>query len=103
MEKDGQPITTVVVQLTSGIGGSACSRRRPCGCGARLIGHVRPTKGLQILQKPVAVSVASTPERRNLVVLKKSDGAVTEGDANGIDRISIMNPLELKAAVLGSS
>jgi hypothetical protein len=44
--------------------------------------------------------MASDPEPSDLVVLQKPDGTVGDGHPHGVDGFSVVDPLELEAAVL---
>ena len=61
---------------------------------------VSPTK-LEDLQKPLVLSMTPNPEPSHFVVLQKSDGAVSEGHANGVEGVLLVDPLEVEARVPG--
>lgn len=61
----------------------------------------RTSRQLQILQEAVVRSVGADPEPGNLVVVQKSKSAIPEGYASGVDRIALVDLLELKAWVAG--
>ena len=54
---------------------------------------------LQVVEGPVVSGVRADPEPGNLVIVQKPKGAVSQGHPNGVDRITIVNLLELKAWV----
>ena len=61
---------------------------------------VGPTgRQLQSCEEAVVPSVRSDPEPGDLVIVQKAKGAVSQGHANGVDGIAIVNLLELKAWV----
>jgi hypothetical protein len=70
--------------------------------GAAAEAGVGPTaRCLQVLEEAVVRSVGADPEPDNLVVVQKPQRAVSQGYANGEDRISLVDILELKARVVG--
>jgi hypothetical protein len=76
----------------------------PAGQTAPAAEHrfVRPTK-LQDLQKTVVLGMTTDPEPGNFVVFQKSDGAVSEGYANGVDRSCWWTRLKWRPGCLGFS
>ena len=52
---------------------------------------------LQILKKAVVVSVRADPEPRDLLILQKPDGTVSEGHADRVNGVAIVNLLEVEA------
>ena len=54
---------------------------------------------LHAFEETVVLSVRADPEPGDLVIVQKTKGAVSQGHTNGVDRIAIVNPLELKAWV----
>ncbi len=45
--------------------------------------------------------MTSDPEPGHFAVLQKSDGAVSEGHTDGVDRVLLVDALEVEAGVLG--
>src|SRR2546425_11035248 len=54
---------------------------------------------LQVFQETVVRGVRADPKPGDLVIIQKPKSAVSQGHANGVDRIAIVNLLELKAWV----
>jgi hypothetical protein len=57
--------------------------------------------GLQVLEKAVVVSVPADPEPSHLLVLQKPKGPVSESHADGVNRVAIVNFLEVEARMAG--
>jgi hypothetical protein len=63
---------------------------------------VEPTiQSLRVTEEAVVRSVGADPEPGDLVVLHQSEGAVAPGYAGGVDRIVLVDLLELEAWVVG--
>ena len=72
------------------------------GPPGRLSSTVGPTEGwLQVLEEAVVCSVRADPEPSDLVIVQKPKGAVSQGHASSVDRVAIVNLLELEARVAG--
>lgn len=59
----------------------------------------RTESKLQVFQEAVVRRVRADPEPGDLPIIQKSEGTVPEGHANRVDRIPIVNLLELEARV----
>ena len=56
---------------------------------------------LQVFEETVVRGMRADPEPGDLVIVQKPKGAVSQGHASGVDRIAMVNLLELKACVAG--
>lgn len=57
---------------------------------------------LELLKKTIVVSVGPDPKPGDLVAFQQPDRAVGERHADGVDRIAIVDLLEVTAGVTGS-
>jgi len=56
---------------------------------------------LQLLEKAIVLSVRADPEPGDLLVLEKPESTISEGHANRVSGVAIVNLLELEARVPG--
>ena len=65
-------------------------------------GSVRPTRTeLQLLKNAVIPTVRADPEPGDLLILNKPEGPVSEGHADRVNGVAIVNLLEVKARMPG--
>ena len=55
------------------------------------------------MEEAVIRSVRADPEPSDLVIVQKPKGAVSQGHASSVDRVAIVNLLELEARGAGRS
>lgn len=73
-----------------------------CGRDARLSAK-RWADGMELqpIQKTIVLSVTADPEPDDLVILQEAESSVAEGDTDGVDRVTVVDPFELETWVPG--